>query len=153
MIHQYHRRALKLAVTCSRRQIVARGMATANSVVSGRKSHSFPSPTAHHDWNPHQLSASPSAMTKEVFKVKTNNPWPWLISQRLIQKRYAELATKFTRDVIVPQAAEYDRTMVKLYGYLSNIKLMSSLLNRSIPGPSSKKPTLWACSILISPKL
>ncbi|KAL0243795.1 hypothetical protein I308_105056 [Cryptococcus tetragattii IND107] len=35
MILQYHRRALKLAVTCSRRQIVARGMATANSVVSG----------------------------------------------------------------------------------------------------------------------
>lgn len=65
-------------------------------------------------------------MTKEVFKVKPNNPCPWLISQRLIQKRYAELATKFTRDVIVPQAAVYDRTMVRLYGYRSNLKLIQA---------------------------
>lgn len=152
MILQYHRIALKLAVTCSRRQIVTRGMATANSVVSGRKSHLFPSPADHHE-TPHQLSASPSAMTKEVFKVKTDNPCRRLISQKLIQKHYAELATKFTRDVIVPQAAEYDRTMVRLYGYRSNLKLISSLRNRNIPGPSSKKPTLWACSIPTSPKL
>lgn len=44
-----------------------------------------------------------------------------------MQKRRAELATKFTRDVIVPQAAEYDRTMVKLYDYLHNIKLTVNL--------------------------
>lgn len=49
MIHQYHHKALKLAATCTRRQILARGMATANSVVSGRKFHLSPSPTAHHD--------------------------------------------------------------------------------------------------------
>lgn len=153
MILQYRRRALKLAVTCSRRQIVARGMATVNSVVSGRKSRRFCHRLIITTETPRQLSASPSAMTKEVFKVKTNNPCPWLISQKLIQKRYSELATKFTRDVIVPQAAEYDRTMVRLYGYRPNLKLIPSLRNRSIPGPSSKKPTLWACSIPISPKL
>ncbi|KIR30196.1 acyl-CoA dehydrogenase [Cryptococcus deuterogattii 99/473] len=78
MIHQYHRRALKLAVTCSRRQIVARGMATANSVVSG------------------------------------------------------QLATKFTRDVIVPQAAEYDRTMKYPWPILKEAHSLG-LLNTHIP--------------------
>lgn len=43
-----------------------------------------------------------------------------------MQKRRAELATKFTRDVIVPQAAEYDRTMVRLYVCLHNRKLKSA---------------------------
>ncbi|OXB38232.1 acyl-CoA dehydrogenase [Cryptococcus neoformans] len=92
MIHRYHHRALKLAATCTRRQILARGMATADSVVSGPVSFSLSD------------------------------------DQRGIQ----ELATKFTRDVIVPQAAEYDRTMEYPWPILKEAHSLG-LLNTHIP--------------------
>lgn len=90
------------------------------------------------------------SLTEEQAGIQGKNPSYGITSTPWLNTAVLDLARKFSRESIVPVAAEYDRTMVCAWSNYPAFPLRPPF--RNIHGQSSKRRTRLGCSTLTYPK-